>query len=94
MYSSREQVIKTITFKGPDRLVYDLAPGYGTDFAWIGMDPSPDARPSKGIDEWGAVWGNIGRSNLGRSRIFPLRAGTISQAKDTGYNRSCKMEKT
>jgi hypothetical protein len=74
MYSSREQVIKTITFKGPDRLVYDLAPGYGTDFAWIGMDPSPDARPSKGIDEWGAVWGNIGRSNLGEVKDFPLKS--------------------
>jgi uroporphyrinogen decarboxylase len=74
MSTSREQVIKTITFKGPDRLVYDLSPEYGTDFTWIGMDPSPDARPSKGIDEWGAVWGNIGISNLGEVKDFPLKS--------------------
>ena len=77
MYSSREQVIKTITFKGPDRLVYDLAPGYGTDFAWIGMDPSPDARPSKGLMNGERSGVTLEEATLGRSRIFPLRAGTI-----------------
>lgn len=36
------------------------------------MTPSPDARPKEGIDEWGCVWHNIGVSNLGEVKEFPL----------------------
>jgi hypothetical protein len=37
------------------------------------MDPSPDACPTNGVDEWGAVWENIGVSQLGQVKDFPLK---------------------
>jgi len=72
--SSSEQVIKTITFQNPERLVYQLPPEYGTDFYGIGMQPSPDARRSNGTDEWGTVWHNAGVSNLGEAADCPLKS--------------------
>ena len=63
--SPREIVQRTIRFKGADRIPYDLAPKYGSDFASVAMTPSPDDRPKSGTDEWGCVWENIGVSNLG-----------------------------
>lgn len=68
----REVVRRTVRFEGADRLPYDLPPYYGSDFAGVGMTPSPDARPKKGVDEWGCVWDNIGVSNLGEVKEFPL----------------------
>ncbi len=73
MQTSRDVVARTIRFEGADRLPYDLPPQYGTDFAGIGMTPSPDARPSEGVDEWGAVWENIGVCKLGEVKEFPLK---------------------
>ena len=73
MMKSREIVRRTIQFDGAERLPYDFPEPYGTDFAHVGMTPSPDARPSKGIDEWGAVWENIGVCSLGEVKDFPLK---------------------
>ncbi|HPT97847.1 MAG TPA: uroporphyrinogen decarboxylase family protein [Armatimonadota bacterium] len=63
--SGREVVIRTVKFQRPDRLARDFPAPYGSDFAGVGISPSPDARPRSGRDEWGAVWRNIGVSNLG-----------------------------
>ncbi len=71
--NSREIVKRTILFQGAERLPFDLPPEYGTDFAHVNMTPSPDARPSQGIDEWGAVWENIGVCQLGEVKEFPLQ---------------------
>jgi hypothetical protein len=68
----REIVARTIRFEGADRIPCELPEPYGTDFAHVGMAPSPDARPKQGIDEWGCVWENIGISNLGEVKRFPL----------------------
>jgi hypothetical protein len=72
--TSRERVIRTVRFEGTDRLPYDLPPEYGTDFFDIEMDPSPDARPSSGRDEWGALWVNKGGTNLGQVKDVPLKS--------------------
>jgi len=71
--TSREVVRRTIRFEGSDRLPYALAPNYGSDFAEAGMSPSPDTRPKKGLDEWGCDWDNIGISNLGEVKEYPLK---------------------
>jgi len=73
--TSRELVRRTIKFERPERLPYDFPEKYGTDFAFVGMSPSPDARPpgGNGTDEWGAVWKNIGVSQLGEVQDFPLK---------------------
>ncbi len=71
--TSREIVRRAIRFEGPERLPYDLPAPYGTDFAGVGMSPSPDARPSQGVDEWGALWENIGVCKLGEVKDFPLK---------------------
>lgn len=69
----REIVARTIRFEGAERIPYDLPEPYGTDFAHVGMTPSPDARPREGVDEWGSVWANIGVSHLGEVKEVPLQ---------------------
>jgi uroporphyrinogen decarboxylase len=73
--TSRQIVRRAIRFERPDRLPYDLPEPYGTDFAHVGINPSPDARPRgrNSVDEWGAVWDNIGVCNLGEVKDFPLK---------------------
>jgi uroporphyrinogen decarboxylase len=71
--TSRERVARTLRFQTPDRLPRDFPEPYGTDFMSIDMSPSPDIRPSSGVDEWGAVWENIGVSRLGEVKDYPLK---------------------
>lgn len=71
--TSRQLVIDTLSFKNNGRLPFDFPDPYGTDFCWIDMTPSPDARPRQGIDEWGAEWHNIGVCNLGEVKKAPLQ---------------------
>jgi hypothetical protein len=71
--TSKEIVSRTIRFQGAERLPYDFPEKYGSDFYWTGMSPSPDDRPRKGVDEWGAVWDNIGNMSLGEVKDFPLK---------------------
>ncbi|HOZ45249.1 MAG TPA: uroporphyrinogen decarboxylase family protein [Candidatus Hydrogenedentes bacterium] len=71
--TSRDVVIRTIDFANPERLAVEFPDPYGSDFAWCGMSPSPDDRPSTGRDEWGAVWENIGVCRLGEVKKFPLK---------------------
>jgi hypothetical protein len=71
--NSREVVRRTIRFQGVHRLPCDFPEPYGTDFASVGMSPSPDRRPSQGVDEWDAVWENIGVCNLGQVKDYPLK---------------------
>lgn len=75
MMTSREVVAATIRFAGPDRLAHDFPPPYGSDFAGTAMSPSPDGRPNggTGVDEWGAVWENIGVCQLGEVKDYPLK---------------------
>ncbi|MEI6520425.1 MAG: uroporphyrinogen decarboxylase family protein [bacterium] len=73
----RENVIASIDFSGPQRLAHDFPEPFGTDFAGMGMRPSPDMRPYgkgvSGVDEWGAVWENIGVCSLGEVKEYPLK---------------------
>ncbi|MDO8587338.1 MAG: uroporphyrinogen decarboxylase family protein [Armatimonadota bacterium] len=69
----KEVVIRAIRFQSPGRLPRNLAPEYGSDFAFAGMSRSPDLRPGAGIDEWGCVWENIGVSKHGEVKDFPLK---------------------
>jgi hypothetical protein len=61
----RDVVARTVRFQGAERLPRDFCEPFGTDFAGVGMNPSPDARPPNGTDEWGSVWENIGVCRLG-----------------------------
>lgn len=71
--SPREVVIRTIKFQSPERMPIDLTDEFGADITGVGMNPSPDDRPRKGVDEWGSVWDNIGVSRLGEVKDFPLK---------------------
>ena len=71
-----KEVVKcTINFSFPDRLA--TSKKENTDYSGIGMTPSPDARGGGGqrefVDEWGAVWENIGICKLGEVKDFPLK---------------------
>ena len=70
--NSREAVIRAVKFQSPGRLAYDFPEPFGTDFMFAAMDPHPGALLSKGIDEWGAVWNNVGESKIGQVVGFPL----------------------
>jgi hypothetical protein len=70
--NSRELVSRTLLFEGAERLPYDFPPQYGSDFVWANMRPSPDDRPPSGVDEWGAVWKNLGQTQLGEVKEYPL----------------------
>lgn len=70
--TARQRVRDTVAFNNPGRLPVDFPPPYGTDFEVVDMAPSPDHRPRSGTDEWGAVWDNIGVSNLGEVKTVPL----------------------
>ena len=71
--SSREVVKRTLSFQGADRLAYDFPPEFGSDFFWVNMHPSPDDRPSSGVDEWGSHWQNMGTTRLGEVKEYPLK---------------------
>ncbi|MCD4825302.1 MAG: hypothetical protein K8S55_11920 [Phycisphaerae bacterium] len=71
--TSREIVKRTIRFENPPRLPHGFPEKYGSDFAGAGMAPSVDARPESGADEWGAIWHNLGISNFGEVREYPLK---------------------
>ena len=71
--TSKEIVSRTIRFEGAERFPYALDDEHGTDFAGAGMNPSPDARPGSGVDEWGCLWKNIGISKMGEVAEFPLK---------------------
>ncbi len=75
MYTPRDTVRRAIRFQNPGRLPHDFPGERGTDFAFVGMSPSPDARPigTSGVDEWGAAWENIGVCQLGEVKEFPLK---------------------
>ena len=68
----REVVGRALRFEGAGRLPLDLPEPYGSDLAHVGMSPSPDDRPSEGVDEWGCLWHNIGVSKLGEVKAHPL----------------------
>lgn len=72
--NSREIVLRTVRFQGAERLPYDFPDKYGTDFFGVKMSPSPDDRPRSGVDEWGAVWKNLGQTHLGEVKDFPLKS--------------------
>jgi len=69
----REVVARTIRFQGADRIPYTLAEPYGSDMADVNMQPSTDARPRTGLDEWGCLWNNIGICNLGEVKTPALK---------------------
>ncbi|MCX8053298.1 MAG: hypothetical protein N3B12_05785 [Armatimonadetes bacterium] len=71
--TSREIVLRTIRFEHPNRIPYDFPEPYGSDFAFTGLDPNPDARPANGPDEWGAIWKNIGLCSLGEVQEYPIK---------------------
>ncbi len=73
MMTPREVVARTIRFEGADRLPMDFPEPWGNDFAGVHMTPSPDERCRCGVDEWGAVWDNIGDNHLGEVKDFPLK---------------------
>ena len=76
MQTPREVIRNTITFNSPDRLGRNFPDPHGNDFYWTWLSPSPDARPNggSGVDEWGAVWENIGVSQLGEVKESPLKS--------------------
>ena len=76
MQTPRDVILNTVTFKGPDRLGREFPEPYGRDFAFEGMVPNPDSRPAggNGVDEWGAVWRNIGVCGVGEVQKAPLQS--------------------
>lgn len=77
MMTAKENVIRTIKFQDPERVARALPVPYGNDFSGFSMQPNVDARPNSkngnSVDEWGAIWENIGVCNLGEVKEYPLK---------------------
>jgi len=71
--TSREVVKRTLSFQGPDRYAFDFPEPFGSDFYFTGIDPSPDARPRQGLDDWGCLWECLGTTQLGEVKDSPLK---------------------
>jgi hypothetical protein len=71
--TSKEIVKRAVQFETPPRLPYAFPDKYGSDIVRICMAPYLDARPKEGVDEWGAVWRNIGHTSFGEVIDFPLK---------------------
>lgn len=69
----REIIKRTIEFGNPERMALCLGEPYQNDMHYAGLVKSVDSRPRSGVDEWGAVWENIGVCNLGEVKEFPLK---------------------
>jgi len=70
---SKEKVNAVIEFKSNGNIAVDFDDEYGSDFLYTGPNPSPDSRPNVNAkDEWGSIWENIGVSQLGEVKEFPL----------------------
>lgn len=75
MDTPRDVILKTLNFETPDRLGHDFPDPFGSDIHYEALAPSPDARPygeQHAVDEWGAVWENLGGCQIGEVRQFPL----------------------
>jgi len=73
----------------------DFPWGYGWDFAWLQMKPSPDARPNgaNGTDEWGCVWENFGNTTLGEVKDFPIKQWSdFTEAMIPDVNKPSRWE--
>ena len=72
----REIVKAAIEFRSPPRFPLDLPERWGNDFAYAVIEPHPDHRPygdyTEELDEWGALWKNLGICNLGEVAEPPL----------------------
>lgn len=79
MMTSRERVIRTLTFTGPDRIPLGvMPPGYPTDFVNVGTTVDPDCPPKYHSpqcweDEFGCTWEKLhGDKTMGQVTKHPL----------------------
>jgi len=96
MLTPRENLKRALKFKTPQYLPHDLPFDYGTDIHNVWIDPSPDSRPAggNGVDEWGAVWQNIGASAVGEVKDFPLKDwADFHKLKIPDYKNPIRYEK-
>ncbi|MCL2362989.1 MAG: hypothetical protein FWC73_14405 [Defluviitaleaceae bacterium] len=71
--TSRERVKRSISFTTPDKYPRDHPEPYGSDLFYTGLNPCPDMRPRKGLDNWGCLWESYESSNLGEVKDSPLK---------------------
>jgi len=71
--TSRENVRRTLHFQTPERYAHDFPEPYGTDFYNTGVNPCPDCRPARGLDEWGCLWDCLPNTSIGEVKEFPLK---------------------
>lgn len=78
--TSREIVLRTVHFEGPERIAMSLPPPYPNDFAHCGASPPAgwqEKRWREGdmelwIDEWGCTWGRLGGISKGEVVRSPI----------------------
>lgn len=84
--TSKEIVIRTITFSSPERLAFGFHNGRFTDITWGGASPTTMKRPPRDLqaefpafagelweDEWGNVWGRLEELTKGESLAGAIR---------------------
>jgi uroporphyrinogen decarboxylase len=84
--NSREIVMRTLDFTGPERTAYAFAYDHFTDLCWAGASPSLTWQPTRDLhaefpdftgdmweDEWGNVWGRLDQFTRGESIAGAIR---------------------
>jgi len=66
--TSRERVLRTLGFAGPDRI--PLAKGDDADIAYVGYQVANGFIPAKpGMNEWGCVWTSLNPSEVDQGQV-------------------------
>ena len=95
--TSREIVLRTIEFRGPERIAMSLPAPYPNDLGGSGTTPDPDWKPSrtwkprrgaKWEDEWGNVWATLSKHSKGE-----VIQGAIRDWKDLGTYRLPRFDR-
>ena len=79
--TSRERVLRSLAFEGPDRL--PLAKGEDADLAFVGYGSARGFAPSRsGLNEWGCVWRSLNPSAGDQGQVSEHPLGDWHNIRD------------
>jgi len=78
--TSRENVIRTIEMRYPERLAYQFSPEFGSDIVQMRYQPVKAIGQEQGFDEWGVGWESSEVARIGYVKDCPLSDWALLQS--------------